>query len=63
MGRVLFRLGHQRLHELLHSLRLGNGGLDTLVQNQRRRHIRQHSLAMAGLSAQVIEILIVSHLS
>ena len=63
MGRVLFRLGHQRLHELLHSLRLGNGGLDTLVQNQRRRHVRQHSLAVAGLSAQVIEILIVSHLS
>ena len=61
VGRVLLRLGYQRLHELLYSLSLGYGGLDALVQNQRRGHVRKHCLAVSRLTAEVVVILIVSH--
>ena len=59
--RVLLRLGDQRLHETLNGLGLGNRRFDAFVQDQRRGHVRQHGLAVACLTAQVVEILIVSH--
>ena len=36
-------------------------GEDSLVENQRRRHIRKHSVAVGVLAAEVVEFLIMSH--
>jgi len=61
MGRVFLRLGYQRLDEHTHSLGFGHGGLNALMQDKRRRHVREHRLAVPRLTAEVVEILIVSH--
>ena len=61
VGRVLLRFGYQRLHEHAYGLGFGERRLDALVQNQRRGHVRKHCLAVSRLTAEVVEILIVSH--
>jgi len=61
MSGVLLRSCRQRLDELLNGLGLGDGRRDALVQDERRGHIRKHCLAVAGLSAKMIKIFIVSH--
>jgi len=59
--RVVLRLGHQRFDELANGLGFGNGGLDTLVQDERRSHIRHQRFTVSRLTAKVVKILIVSH--
>ena len=53
VGGVLLRFGNQRLHIHPQSLRLGDGRLDPLVQNQRAGQIGQQRLAMSGRTPQV----------
>ena len=57
----LLRLGYQGLNELTQGLGLGNRGLDTLVQDQRRCHVRHQRLAVTCLATEVVKVFVMSH--
>ena len=58
---VLFRAGEDRLYVDTERFSLSEGRADTLVHDQRARHVGQHRCAMVGLAAKVIKFLIMTH--
>ena len=61
VGVVVLGLGHEGLQVRLEGLGLGLGGLDPLVQDEGRRHVGEHRLAVTALTTQMIDFSIVSH--
>jgi len=56
-----FGFAQQGLYVGTQGLGLGQGSLDSFVQNQRRGHVGQHRFAVRCSSVQVIDFISVSH--
>src|SRR5262249_158900 len=54
-------LGDQALCNDAELLRLGVGGLDTLVENEGRGQVTEHGLAAAGVTVELPTRIVVSH--